>query len=355
MDNSSQRKLLWVSPACEIPQLAGEITAALVGNGPTLGFGQITSEFAPANCAVVIGTSGSSGPAKEVALSATALLTSARAANTYIGARAGDTWSLLLPLTHIAAVNVVIRAIELGTLPIDLRNVTTDYPRVNFTAIVPTQLFRALNGDARLLKHLRDSEKVLVGGAALSQGMRNQAEAAGIKVIATYGMTETCGGCIYDGTPLAGVEVEIFNGKINLRGPSLAMTYLNFPWVLRDGWFETNDLGEMHEDKVVITGRSDDVIISGSENLSLAAVENSLAIKFPNLQCAAFSLADPQWGQALHLAIVGDFEDSQISSHLESDFGVFAKPKGIYHVASLPLLGIGKVDKKTLAREFNHE
>ena len=101
MDNSSQRKILRVSPTCEIPQLAGEITSALVGIGPTLGFGQITSEFAPSNCAVVVGTSGSSGPAKEVALSPTALLTSARAANTYVGAKAGDTWSLLLPLTHI--------------------------------------------------------------------------------------------------------------------------------------------------------------------------------------------------------------------------------------------------------------
>ena len=355
MDNSSQRKILRVSPTCEIPQLAGEITSALVGIGPTLGFGQITSEFAPSNCAVVIGTSGSSGPAKEVALSPTALLTSARAANTYVGAKAGDTWSLLLPLTHIAAVNVIVRAMELGTLPIDLRNFEGEYPKVNFTAIVPAQLFQALNGDARLLKHLQDAEKVLVGGAALSQGVRNQAETAGITIVTTYGMTETCGGCIYDGRPLPGVEVEISNGKINLRGPILALTYLNFPWTLQDGWFATNDVGEIHNDKVVVTGRSDDVIISGGENLSLTVVENSLAIKFPYLQCVAFSIADPKWGQTLHLAVVGDCEDSQITAHLESDLGVFAKPKGIHHVASLPLFGIGKMDKIALTRQFTHD
>ena len=355
MANSTQRKILRVSPASEIPQLARDITAALVGNGPTLGFGQVASEFAPANCAVVVNTSGSNGLAKEVALSPAALLTSARAANKYLAAKAGDTWSLLLPLTHVAAINVIVRAMELGTLPIDLRKFTGEYPKVNFTAIVPTQLFRALNGDARLLKHLQAAEKVLVGGAALSQGMRNQAEAAGIKIITTYGMTETCGGCIYDGTPLAGVEAKLVAGKINLRGAVLALTYLNSPWGLADGWFETNDLGEIKNEKLVVLGRSDDVIISGGENLSLIAVENSLATKFPNCQFAAFSLLDPQWGQTLQLAVIGNSDDQQITVHLESELGVFAKPKAIYHVAAFPLLGIGKVDKTALAKELTHE
>ena len=350
MDNSSQRKILRVSPACEIPQLAGEITSALVGDGPTLGFGEITSEFAAHYAAVVIGTSGSSGSPKEVALTATALISSARASNKFINAKPGETWSLLLPLTHIAAVNVIIRAIELGTLPIDLRNHEGEYPKANYTSIVPTQLSRALNGDVRLLSHLKSAKTVLVGGAALSQSLRNQAELAGIKVVTTYGMTETCGGCVYDGEVLAGVEVEIRNGKINIRGPILASSIS-----LDAGWYETSDLGEFKNDKLIVLGRADDVIISGGENLSLNAVEASLSAAFVDVEFAAFSIEDPQWGDSLQIAVVGTVSDEELVARLESDLGSFAKPKGIHRLTSLPLLGIGKVDRKSLAKGVAHE
>jgi O-succinylbenzoic acid--CoA ligase len=345
MDTSSQRKILRVSPACEISQLVGEITAALVGDGPTLGFGEITSESAPSYACVAIGTSGTTGTSKEVLLTSTALISSARASNKFIGAQSGQTWSLLLPLTHIAAVNVVVRSIELGTAPIDLRDFDGEYPKADFTAIVPTQLFRALNGDQRLLDHLKSAKAVLVGGAALSQSLRNQAELVGIKVITTYGMTETCGGCVYDGAALDGVEIEIRNGKICIKGPVLASSI-----AVNDGWYETNDLGEYHNDQLVVIGRSDDVIISGGENLSLNAVENSLSIAFPDTQFAAFAVEDPQWGQSLQLAVVGDITEDQIATHLEKDLGVFAKPKGVHRMTSLPLLGIGKIDRKSLAK-----
>jgi O-succinylbenzoic acid--CoA ligase len=350
MDTSSQRKILRVSPSCEISQLAGEITAALVGDGPTLGFGEISSEYAPSYAALAIGTSGTTGTSKEVLLASTALISSAKASNKFLGAQSGDTWSLLLPLTHIAAVNVIIRSMELGTMPIDLRDFDSEYPNASYTAIVPTQLFRALNGDQSLLSHLKSTKAVLVGGAALSQTLRNQAELAGIKVITTYGMTETCGGCVYDGVALEGIEIEIRKGKICIRGPILASSI-----PLIDGWFETNDLGEFNNDQLVVIGRSDDVIISGGENLSLNAVENSLSLAFPDTQFAAFAVEDSQWGQSLQVAVVGTINDDQITTHLEKDLGGFAKPKGIHRMTSLPLLGIGKIDRKTLAKGITNE
>ena len=350
MDNSSQRKILRVSPACETPQLARDITAALAGNGPTLGFGEVTSEFGPSQAAVVIGTSGTTGAPKEIFLSSHALVASARASNAFVGAKLGDTWSLLLPLTHVAAVNVFVRAFELGTIPVDLRNHSGEYPRVNFTAIVPTQLFRALNGDEQLLKHLQGAQKVLVGGAALSSAIRNQATAAGINVVTTYGMSETSGGCVYNGEILEGAEVEVRGGSIFIRGSVLALNL-----ELSDGWFETNDLGEFVDEKLVVIGRSDDVIISGGENLSLNSVENILNQSFPNTQFAAFSVEDPQWGQTLHIAVVGEADSGSISSVLEEKVGAFAKPKGIHSLNSLPLLGIGKVDRKRLAQEIPNE
>ena len=350
MDISSQRKILRVSPACETPQLARDITAAIAGDGPTLGFGEITSEFANARAAVVIGTSGTTGSSKEISLSSRALLASARASNKFIGAKPGDTWSLLLPLTHVAAVNVFIRAFELGTIPVDLRNHVGQYPRVDFTAIVPTQLFKALNGDEDLLKHLQSSQKVLVGGAALSAGMRNQATAAGIEIVTTYGMSETSGGCVYNGQILDGVSVEVRGGIIFIQGEVLALDL-----ELNDGWFETNDLGEFIDENLVVIGRSDDVIITGGENLSLNHVESILNEHFPSIQAAAFSIADAQWGQTLHLAIVGDVDKNSIASMLESKIGAFAKPKAIHFMNSLPLLGIGKVDRKILAQGVSNE
>lgn len=350
MDNSSQRKIHQVSPVCEVPQLAGEITAALAGNGPTLGFGEISVQTAHRQAAVVIGTSGSSGIAQEISLSSHALLSSARASNAYLGAKPGDTWSLLLPLTHIAAVNVFVRALELGTLPIDLRNFEGDLPRVNFTAIVPTQLFRALNGEDRLLKHLQGADTVIVGGANLAQGLHDQATAAGIKVVTTYGMSETSGGCVYNGESLNGVEVAIKEGVIHIRGPVLASNL-----ELHDGWFKTNDLGELIDNKLTVLGRADDVIITGGENLSLNFVESILIQNFPGIEFAAFAVSDPQWGQMLHLAVVGDIESDAINSVLTSKIGSFAKPKSIHPMNSLPLLGIGKVDRKRLAREIPNE
>lgn len=350
MDNSSQRKILRVSPACEISQIAGEITAALAGDGPTLGFGEVSSQFAPTYAAVAIGTSGSTGSPKEVLLSASAVLASANASNKFIGATPGQTWSLLLPLTHIAAVNVIVRANELGTVAIDCRELKGEYPSADYTSIVPTQLFRALHGDDNLRNHLKSTKAVLVGGAALSASLRNQAESAGITVITTYGMTESCGGCVYNGIALEGVEIEIQDHKICIKGPVLASSIQ-----LKDGWFQTNDLGEFKNDRLNIIGRSDDVIVSGGENLSLNAVENSLTLAFPTVQFAAFAIEDPQWGQSLQLAVVGDIQDGEIAAHLEKELGAFAKPKGIHRMKSLPLLGIGKVDRKELAKGIAHE
>jgi O-succinylbenzoic acid--CoA ligase len=300
--------------------------------------------------AVVIGTSGTTGTPKEIFLSSHALVASARASNAFLGAKAGDTWSLLLPLTHVAAVNVFVRAFELGTIPVDLRNYSDAYPRVDFTAIVPTQLFRALNGDDHLLKHLQGAQKVLVGGAALSNAIRNQATAAGVNVVTTYGMSETSGGCVYNGEILEGTEVEVRGGSIFIRGNVLA---LNLD--LTDGWFETNDLGEFVGDKLVVIGRADDVIISGGENLSLNNVENILNESFPDIQFAAFCVEDPQWGPSLHIAVVGEIDRDSVISLLERKIGAFAKPKGIHSVNSLPLLGIGKVDRKRLAQEIPNE
>lgn len=360
MDTKPQRQLRAVNPLSPIPEIMAAIAKALVGDGPALGFGEIASTSAPAGVCIVVGTSGSTGARKEVGLSARALLSSAKASNAFLGAQFGQSWSLLLPLTHIAGVNVLIRAMELGTIPFDLNNCAGEFPEVDFTAIVPTQLFRALNGDERLLKHLQSTRAVLVGGAALSRQLKAEAQAHDITVISTYGMTETSGGCVYNGEPLDGVQIEITSNKlIKISGPFVATTYLNDEsgWSERcvDGWFLTSDIGEIKNGRLEIQGRADGVIISGGENISLSAIENSIAKKFPKIQCAAFAVKDEYWGQSLQLAIVGEINELELNNYLEENLGAFAKPKAIHVLKAMPLTALGKIDRSALAQLVSHE
>ena len=343
---SQQRELRTVDPAWNLSELMARIAKALVSDGPALALNATKSESVSERTALVVTTTGSSGVAKEIALSASALLSSAKSSNHYLGAEFGNTWSLLLPLNHIAGINVLIRSLELGTQPINLLGYEGNYPKVDFTAIVPTQLFRALNGDANLLNHLQGAKAVLVGGAALTTELRMQAAESGINLIETYGSTETSGGCIYNGTPLSGVEIKIVeNNRIAIKGKVIANNLAD-----GDGWYYTSDAGHFENEKLVIDGRLDDIVITGGENISLLAIENLLSQAFPAIQVAAFAVPHSEWGQAIHLALVGADSsiESEIQQRLESELGIAAKAKGFHHLSELPLIGIGKIDRNAL-------
>ena len=349
MDAKSQRIVSPIDGAWSTTQIMASLAKALVSDGPALGFGAVTSTEVEAKTAVVVTSTGSTGANKEILLSAGALLASAKAANKYLGANFGETWSLLLPLTHIAAVNVLVRSLEIGTIPVNLIGHFGEYPKVDYTAIVPTQLFNALNGDDRLLKHLQSAQAVLVGGAALTYELQEQATSAGIKVVTTYGMSETSGGCVYNGVPLEGVQVAISDaGFIKISGPVLA----NNLDLDSQNWFVTSDLGELVDGRLVVLGRGDDVIISGGENISLSEIESAISQSFANFEFAAFSVSSDKWGQELHLAAVNapaEFPD-QVAILLVEKFGNAAKPKRFHQLSALPLIGIGKVDRNALAQ-----
>jgi len=358
MEQNAQREVRTVNPDWSVSEVMAHVANALKSDGPALAFGTVQSTHVPNQVSIIIGTTGSSGTPKEVGISAEALLATAKASNKYLGAEQGDTWSLLLPLTHIAGVNVLVRALDLATEPIDLRGEGSGYPQVDFTAIVPAQLFNALNGDDALLQHLIAAKSVLIGGAALPTDLRKQGEEAGITIVTTYGMTETTGGCVYDGTPLDGVEISITpENLVAIKGAVLAETYIGTEqmWdsAVKDGWFISADLGKIEGGKLIVEGRSDDVIISGGENISLGHIQRLLHARFPEITCAAFSVSNSQWGDALHLAVVGkNIVEEEISAYLATEVGSFAKVKGFLHLPELPLMGIGKVDRKKLAELF---
>ena len=356
MEQTSQREIRAIDPTWTIADITARLAKSLAGDGPAISLGPISVEVVPSQIAIVVSTSGSTGDAKEVGLSAAALLASAKATNKFFGASKGQTWSLLLPLTHIAGINVLVRALELGTIAIDARGITGKYSDADYTAIVPTQLFRALNGDSDLLAHLLVAKSVLVGGAALDKKLAEQGRAAGINVIESYGMTETCGGCVYDGLPIGDTSVEINkDGLIKISTTSLATTYLNDPagWSskLENGYFLTSDLGEINNGKLTVTGRADDVIVTGGENISLTKVEEVIRGAFAGIECAAFAVANQQWGQALHLAIAGEVkpELSAINQSLSSKISAAAKIKRAIYLDQLPKTALDKVNRQELA------
>ena len=347
MDTSSHREVRSLEPTRALAENVSALIQALANVGPALGCGPTSSKSVKSDISLLVATSGSTGTPKEIGITSAALLASARASNKFLKATKGQTWSLLLPLTHIAGINVLVRSIELESEPIDLRNHVGTYPDADFTAIVPTQLFNALNGDADLLSHLKGTKAVLVGGAALSEELRSQGISSGINIITTYGMTETCGGCIYNGEALDGVNFELTEDqRVKISGPVLADVENE------SGWFLTQDIGEILDGKLKVIGRADDVIITGGENISLSAIESELNKKFPQLLVAAFATSDSKWGQVLHVAVQTQDENlkPQISQALVSAIGNHAKPKSVILLDKLPQIGVGKVDRTSLAK-----
>jgi O-succinylbenzoic acid--CoA ligase len=252
----------------------------------------------------------------------------------------------LLPTNHVAGINVLVRAIELGTTPVGVEG------EADYTAIVPTQLHRALSGDTDLLKHLQGCRAILVGGAPLDNELRKRAEVLGLKIITTYGATETCGGVIYDGTPLEGVSFSIIDGRVAIKGPQVAFGYLNGEFPIRDGWFITSDLGEITDGRLRVIGRSDDQIISGGEKISLSAVEQFLQSEFSTTEIIAFAKTDAQWGEKLCIASTEELSPQLLANKLKKKFGGHATPKEIHKVNEIPYLSIGKPDRKRLANDL---
>jgi O-succinylbenzoic acid--CoA ligase len=248
-----------------------------------------------------------------------------------------------LPTNHIAGINVLVRSIELGTVPVGVDS------QAEFSAIVPTQLHRAVHSDKQLLEHLQNCKAVLVGGARLDSELKNRAEDLGVTVITTYGMSETSGGVIYDGKALDGVSFQIIDKRIALKGPQIAYGYLEGGFPVKDGWFITSDLGSIQDGALVVEARADDQIISGGENISLSAIESYLQAEYSNSEIVAFARSDAEWGEKLCIATTSNIALDEIRSKLTNRFGSHASPKELVKVSNIPYLSIGKPDRKKLS------
>ena len=320
---------------------------------------------------VLVATSGSTGLPRLVVLPAVALRASADATAARLGGP--GTWLLTLPADHVAGVQVVVRALLAGAAPVvqDLRSgfrpdgfaaaTARLGPGRRYTSLVPTQLLRLLDADGSALEALRGYDAVLVGGAALDAGLRARAEAAGVRIVTTYGMTETAGGCVYDGLRLGGVRVRMdADGRVVIGGPTVAAGYLDDPVATaaafvehNDGReFRTGDLGRWVDGRLEVLGRVDDVIVTGGENVAPAAVERVLAAQ-PGVRAACVvGLPDPVWGAVVAAALVVDAPPAAdgLRAAVRAVLGRAAVPRVVRTVDALPLRGIGKPDRAAVAR-----
>jgi o-succinylbenzoate---CoA ligase len=319
-----------------------------------------------ADTAVIIGTSGSTGEPKGVELSAAALTHSARASLARVGARPGERWLVCLPVSHVAGLQVLVRSLIGGTTPAVAAQATPDTLAASGCAhlsIVPTQLVRLL-GEPGGTAALAGFSSVLVGGAAAGAAALEEARAAGIAVVTTYGMSETCGGCVYDGVPLDGVTVrEGGDGRLRISGPVLMSRYHGRPDLTAaafdagaDGGreFVTSDLGYVDGDgRVVIRGRADDVIITGGHKVVPGEVSAVLSTCPGVREVVVVGRPDREWGERVTAVVVpADPADPPglelLRTHVSARLPRYACPSEVVLTEAIPVLPSGKPDLASL-------
>lgn len=312
----------------------------------------------PVDDGLVLPTSGSTGSPVGVTLRADAVRWSATAVNARLGG--SGSWVLALPLTHVAGLMVMARAV-VGDRPVasvrrgwhDALDTLPTGPR--YTALVPTQLRRLLDDEPGALARL---DAVLVGGAGLDPALRQRAERAGVRLLDSYGMTETCGGCVHDGRPLPGVEVRIgADGRVLLAGPMLAQAYRGEDHddpVAAGGWFVTSDVGEWRDGRLRVIGRLDDVVTTGGVSVSLAAVDSLLARHPALADAAALGVDDAEWGSRVVAVAVAAPGQSPTWESVRDFVAERAEPayvpRALVLVDDLQRPAPGKINRSRLAR-----
>ncbi len=340
--------------------LAGGESVAPVGPGRPV----LPADPGPGS--LVLATSGSTGTQKWVQLRAAALSASVAATHARLGGP--GRWLLALPTQHVAGLQVLVRAALAGSRAtiLDLRGgfdpaafcaAAQRMARAagrRYTALVPTQLARLLDTDP---EPLAGFDAVLLGGAATPEQLLARARTAGVPVVTTYGMTETAGGCVYDGWPLEGTQVQCNgnHGTIELAGPTLATGYLDAPEdtarAFRDGWFRSCDLGRLDSHgRLQVLGRADDLIVTGGLNVAPAEVEAVLT-GLPGVAAACVvGLPDPEWGERVTAVVIPadpgrppDPEALRTAAHRLLTGAQL--PKEIILLDALPVRGVGKPDR----------
>ena len=375
--------------------------------------------------ALVVGTSGSTGTPKRTALTARALAASAAATEQFFGSNsdAASQWLLALPAHYIAGAQVLARSVLAGTAPVIARSVIEPVhfsPEVflqavermssarRFISLVPTQLHKLLESadanphlGAEIHEALGSFTGILLGGAPASADLLAAATTLGLNTVTTYGSAETAGGCVYSGSVLPGVRVELVPeegmpavpdvegkpaqvGRIWISGAHLASGYIGDAartaehfFIAADGtrWYRTDDYGLLSpandpdsathgsEQHLQVLGRSDDVLISGGVKISARAVATVLEEHPVVREACVVGLPDARWGTAIAAAVtlvpsagaaaaptenrpaLNEELCALLRARCAEKLGAPAAPKQLSILPDFPLTSTGKPDR----------
>lgn len=342
--------------------------------------------------ALVVSTSGSTGTPKGAMLSAAALAASAESTDTVLGGP--GRWLLALPAHHIAGLQVILRSLRAGHEPV-VMDVTRGFDPAAlpdavaacragttagggagsksgesatgataaraYTSLVPGQLAKVLDdGPPDAVAALAELDAVLLGGAAAAPELLARATDAGIRVLRTYGMSETAGGCVYDGDPLPGVTVEVDDdeGRVWLAGPQLASGYRNapdHPAFARAGWFRTDDAGTLDPGgRLRILGRLDEALSVGGLTLLPQTVEDALRTHPAVVDVVVVGIPDDRLGTRPVAAVTlrSSASPDDLRAHVAASLGAHSAPAVVAVLDALPTLPGGKVDRRGVAAGF---
>jgi len=401
---------------------AREIEAMLGGSGTVVRLVdpgkpiEIDEQVVPEDfTGVLVNTSGSTGTPKTVMLSRKALMTAAQAGIDRLGGP-GE-WANPLPGWYVAGLMTRVRAMIVG------RSYTEVSPHLeglqparsrSYISLVPAQLHQTLS-NAEIRQTLASYAAVLIGGARLDRVLRTHAEQSGITIVTTYGMSETCGGVVYDGIPLDGVMIDLIDGaasplhqeeelshsvrcrqihvsdpqkreyddtrshvttivptsaayegpngqettregRILITTPTIFDGYLGDPELTATVRYGdsllTHDRGRLTDNQLTILRRIDDVVQSGGKNVDLSQIQLLLDKEFPH-QVACFAEPDPVWGSTVIVASAGPNLD-EIWDKLQHHLDSAARPRGILRVDALPRTSSGKIDREQVAKMWRN-
>lgn len=318
--------------------------------------------LADASVGLIVPTSGSTARPRLVELTRQAVEAAVSASLAALDPGAGDGWVSCLPMSHIGGLLVVLRSLLSGA-PLVFRRGgdLLPPPGFRFTSVVPTQLTRALDAGIDLSAY----RAMVVGGGGMESALAGRAETAGAHCVVTYGLTQSCGGIVYDGRPLAGVGVRIAEtGEIELGGPTLLSGYRDRAVghasagvgddLTADGWLRTGDAGRTDEAGLLhVDGRLDDLIVTGGEKVWPADVEDVLRSHPGVAGCAVFARPDVTWGARVVAAVVPVDPDAppsleDLRTRVGAVLGRHQAPRELVIVGALPQTALGKVRRGEL-------